>query len=313
MALPALTDFVTWAGSKFKNTGWDSNIQTLVNVFTNGAYDLNVRNIACNDITANSINVSITNGLFPGFVMPNFGTYTPNLWLPMNGGNNAIATYPDLFYAWGHTYGPGDGTPVTATSFNIVGNVCTITKAVHGLSNLDYASLKFTDAPSGVVINRGGQVSNVTTDTFDMSIAGWAEQPQGTVVYTEATTFPVGDTRGRLLRGIDTTATIDPGAASRTDRGDGTTGAQVGTPQDDELESHNHELVYSRSGSNPVDPANAPYIPEIGSGADIYSDVPQRTFKNAEGYSGNKPILRTGGSETRPVNFGVNYIVFTGV
>jgi len=64
-----------------------------------------------------------------------------------------------------------------------------------------------------------------------------------------STTFNVPDYRGRFLRGWDHGAGTDPDAASRTDRGDGTTGDYVGTKQDDEFESHHHQVKNSTGGS----------------------------------------------------------------
>jgi microcystin-dependent protein len=54
--------------------------------------------------------------------------------------------------------------------------------------------------------------------------------------------FKVPDYRGYFLRGWDQGAGNDPNAASRTDRGDGTTGDYVGTKQADEIESHVHSV-----------------------------------------------------------------------
>ncbi|MCK8481058.1 tail fiber protein [Psychroserpens algicola] len=58
-----------------------------------------------------------------------------------------------------------------------------------------------------------------------------------------STTFNLPDYRGQFLRGYDNGAGNDPDAASRQDRGDGTTGDYVGTTQDDEMSSHFHENV----------------------------------------------------------------------
>ncbi len=98
------------------------------------------------------------------------------------------------------------------------------------------------------------------------------------------TNFNVPDYRGEFLRGQDAGAGVDPNAAARTDRGDGTTGDNVGTKQADEFGSHRHGLpaVFPHSivnlptGSNPR---------QLGFGA------PGTVFTDFEG-----------GDETRPVN-----------
>ena len=55
-----------------------------------------------------------------------------------------------------------------------------------------------------------------------------------------STTFNLPDMRGEFPRGWDNGAGNDPDAASRTDRGDGTTGDNVGTKQGHALETHVH-------------------------------------------------------------------------
>lgn len=68
-----------------------------------------------------------------------------------------------------------------------------------------------------------------------------------------STTFNLPDLRGEFIRGFDNTAGNDPDAASRTDRGDGTTGDNVGTKQATDTQDHSH------------------YIPGVGSGGGVVS------------------------------------------
>jgi len=116
-----------------------------------------------------------------------------------------------------------------------------------------------------------------------------------------STTFGLPDYRGRFLRGFDNTAGTDPDAASRTDRGDGTTGDAVGTKQADELKSHNHSSDHQ--GSNPtvrpiamIDHGNTgpsgTANPQIGTGG-----------------RGNVFHVNNGGSESRPKNINVMYCI----
>lgn len=53
-------------------------------------------------------------------------------------------------------------------------------------------------------------------------------------------TFKLPDWRGKFLRGWDHSAGRDPDAATRTNRGDGTTGDNVGTNQADAIQGHAH-------------------------------------------------------------------------
>jgi|GEM_PF-6267589 len=100
-------------------------------------------------------------------------------------------------------------------------------------------------------------------------------------------TFAVPDLRGYFLRGHDDGAGNDPDATSRTDRGDGTTGDEVGTKQADEFKSHNHRVVNAG-----VDSSLGSYVDRASAGGvTLDSSV----------------ITASGGNETRPKNIAVCY------
>jgi|GEM_PF-5712055 len=65
-----------------------------------------------------------------------------------------------------------------------------------------------------------------------------------------STTFGLPDMRGVFPRGWNHGSGVDPDAVSRTDRGDGTTGDNVGTRQTDEIEAHNHSASTGSAGSH---------------------------------------------------------------
>ena len=248
MALPSTNDLSLWSGNKLTNTQWDANATKLIQFLSSGTWDLKINNLDCNNIDASSINVNITNGVPTGAIVMMSTTYAPTGYLRANGANHLIANYENLFFANGHTYGPGDGTVVTPSGVTVVGNVCTVTAVGHGLANGSYVSVKFTDVAIAVVINRGAKIENVSANTFDFSVVGWLEQPVSPLTFTPATTFPVADWRGRFGRDVDTTATWDPDAASRLNRGDGATGAQVGTTQTDSFQGHHHNIQATNYG-----------------------------------------------------------------
>ncbi len=103
----------------------------------------------------------------------------------------------------------------------------------------------------------------------------------------DVNTFYLPDFRGEFVRGTDNGAGNDPDAASRTDRGDLTTGDNVGTKQSHQLDSHNHSytVVSGTAGSGPG-AANNPFT----------STASANTSS-------------TGGNETRPRNIGMNFII----
>lgn len=104
--------------------------------------------------------------------------------------------------------------------------------------------------------------------------------------------FRMPDLRGEFVRGWDHGRTADPDRLTRTDRGDGTAGDNVGTKQQDEFESHTH-TANTGSGAGAHD-----YIFPDGDG--------NPTFAQAL----NAPaISNTGGNETRPRNVYMMYII----
>lgn len=102
-----------------------------------------------------------------------------------------------------------------------------------------------------------------------------------------STTFNLPDMRGRFLRGTANGSARDPDRASRTGRGDGTTGDNVGTLQGDQFRSHTHTFqkapTSNNTGGSYVTPAN------LG--------------------GSNVTTTAAGGSETRPININVNWIM----
>eukprot|EP00300_Choanocystis_sp_HF-7_P015321 c19012_g1_i1.p1 GENE.c19012_g1_i1~~c19012_g1_i1.p1 ORF type:complete len:409 (-),score=64.03 c19012_g1_i1:167-1393(-) len=102
--------------------------------------------------------------------------------------------------------------------------------------------------------------------------------------------FKIPDFRGYFLRGWDHGAGVDPEAAARKNRGDGTIGDRVGTRQGDEIRRHQHQqrrnlfstAVHSTGGGTP--------------GADY----------GGQEYGLTSP---TGGLETRPRNTVVMFII----
>lgn len=102
------------------------------------------------------------------------------------------------------------------------------------------------------------------------------------------TTFNLPDYRGYFLRGWDNGAGNDPDAATRADRGDGTTGDHVGTIQDDEVGPHTHNYTSPiGAGADDGGPSNL----------DLYPDL-------------NAAITTTNaGDETRPINKSVLFVI----
>jgi len=99
-------------------------------------------------------------------------------------------------------------------------------------------------APSGYLECDGSSLSRTTYAAL-YAVLG--------VTYgnVDGNTFNLPDYRGEFLRVWDNGAAVDPDRASRTDRGDGTAGDNMGTKQADQYKSHSHSRqFYTGSGSS---------------------------------------------------------------
>ena len=118
------------------------------------------------------------------------------------------------------------------------------------------------------------------------------------------TTFNVPDFRGRFLRGVDGAAGNDPDSGTRTAmNAGGNTGNQVGSVEADAFASHTHVVTdpgHAHKLSTPaVASGGANVTVPTGPGADI------ATSNVATGVTNQA----AGGTETRPKNANVTYIV----
>ena len=135
-------------------------------------------------------------------------------------------------------------------------------------------------APTGYLEMNGAAVSRTTYADLFAVISTLYGTGDG------STTFNLPDFRGYFARGWDNGAGNDPDAASRTNRGDGTTGDAIGTKQADELASHTH-----------VTPQGI----VAGSGVDFASGA----------FGASTTSQATGGNETRPLNINVMWCIKT--
>ena len=165
----------------------------------------------------------------------------------------------------------------TATAFAGDGSALTGVTAVPAGAVVAWTT---GSAPTGWLICDGSAVSRSTYSGLFGVISDDYGAGDG------SSTFNLPDYRGEFLRGVDGGRAVDPDRASRTDRGDSTTGDNVGTKQGHEFYSHNHSM--GDSG---------------GSGAASEGSY-GRAFVNW--FTGAR-----GGNETRPRNVAVNWIIKT--
>ena len=98
--------------------------------------------------------------------------------------------------------------------------------------------------PSGYLVCDGSAINRTTYDDLFAILGTNYGAGNG------STTFNLPDYRGQFLRGHDNGVGNDPDAATRQDRGDGTTGDNVGTRQNHEMESHLHQIDAPVTASN---------------------------------------------------------------
>lgn len=151
-------------------------------------------------------------------------------------------------------------------------------------------------APTGWLECNGAAVSRTTYATLFALISDDYGAGDG------STTFNVPDLRGEFIRGWDHGKGSDPNAAARTNRGDGTTGDNVGTKQADEFELHGHPMRLS------INPNNDSHE----QGGIMVSENDQTNFPAFTGtpaQTAGQQIGGSGGSESRPRNVNMMYII----
>lgn len=127
--------------------------------------------------------------------------------------------------------------------------------------------------------------------------------------------FNVPDLRGTFLRGVSGTANLDPNKDTRVRiKPGGNKGNSVGSYQNDDFLAHNHPINFTGAYPNPhIFGTGNKLVFESSTG---YSDQITGQIGTGKGAGGGTwlggwqaTIDQTGGSETRPKNVYVNYII----
>ena len=147
-----------------------------------------------------------------------------------------------------------------------------------------------TSCPADWLEADGGEVSRTSYATLFGRIGEMYGAGDG------STTFNLPNYRGQFLRGWDRGDGTDPDTVTRTNRGDGIAGDNVGTKQNDELRSHRHSAKWNNCEKGTNCTMGGKQFMD-GNGGD-YVD---------SGYT--EAIAFEGGSETRPKNINVLYCI----
>ena len=144
-----------------------------------------------------------------------------------------------------------------------------------------------TNIPAGWLLCDGTAVSRLTYPQLFSAIGtAWGYGDN-------STTFNLPDCTGLFLRGVDKTTNHDPDSGARAAMRSGANNFGVGSYQGDMYFSHTHNIYKGWS-----------FIPNNQSGGSgyIYADC-------EAGFDHTGPTASSGGSETRPRNVYVNYII----
>jgi microcystin-dependent protein len=155
-----------------------------------------------------------------------------------------------------------------------------------------------TNPPAGWLLCNGSTVSRTQYASLFSVIGTASGAGDG------STTFNLPDLRGVFLRGVDAGRGLDPDTGSRTSvYSGGNTGDSVGSYQDEQFKSHNHDNGSFTCGNST---ALSPYelYGEASSGGVL---SPFASWVGITSFTGWTSTV--GGSETRPKNVYVNYII----
>lgn len=171
-------------------------------------------------------------GIEAGTTQLRFDTLILNGWFNIDNTEKNMTTYEDLYDMWGNDYGLDAGTTFTADS-----SVNQLNDVAHGHSDNDLLELSNSGGalPNGLAASTKYFVIVVDADTFQVATerdgSAVAFTDNGTGTHSYHTNFKLPKPQGLFLRIQDQGAGLDPDAASRTARADGTSGDNVGTTQ----------------------------------------------------------------------------------
>ena len=186
-----------------------------------------------------------------------------------------------------------NGSVSPYTLLSAVQPITAVPYAIHAVNSVPTGSIMAymgTNAPPGWFLCDGAAVSR--TQYWRLFAVIGVANGSGDGV----SSFNLPDLRGTFLRGMDGTAGVDPDRAARiAAKPGGNTGNALGSLQLDDFKSHSHgngsfnRLLQSSSGPTTTD------------GTDFTLNEPD--------IINSAPMLSAGGSETRPRNIYVNYII----
>jgi microcystin-dependent protein len=177
-----------------------------------------------------------------------------------------------------------------------------------------------TTAPNGWLLCNGAAVSRSTYSQLYSAIGVGCGSGDG------STTFNIPDLRGRFVRGVDGGSSRDPNAATRTAMNSGgNTGNNVGSVQTGDFTAHSHTVANHNHGGGSHNHGFSGNTIDLHGNGGLQVSTLAVGDSNVGGYgtytpSGSigyaSPISTQapgtdsqGGSESRPINAYMNYII----
>ena len=216
---------------------------------------------------ATEVNTDATNAEASALIAQSAANFK-GLWVDLTGAVNVPSS---VFHSNQYWNLVNDLVDVTTSEPGVTSDWIRVT-----ISNIGLEFILGYEPTPQQLIDMGGlerDGSSLLDVDYPELLAVWGGKLYGNA---DGTHFYLPDDRGKFERIWDHGAGVDPGAVSRTNRGDGTIGDNVGTNQDYQLEEHDH------------------------TGFDTQGFTASATGGNAVGRSGNSGL--TGGNETRPIN-----------
>lgn len=214
-----------------------------------------------------------------------------------------------------------DGSNTALVAGDLVAGM--IADIVYDGTRFHLMSTQVASAASGDVLARIVKVGSVVPWPMTTVPSGWLECDGSAIsrtTYTElyavlgtaygvgdgSTTFNLPNYKDYFLRGFDAAGTD---ASSRTDRGDGTTGASVGTKQAGAVEQHSHANTATTSLANATNITASTANTTATAGANIATVDANTVSRVTISATTTMTNANYGGSETRSKNVTVKFII----